>query len=126
LTPDEFRNEYLDVLQRGQEYDLYGYKPAGVSEYLQTASASAVSIIRMRAEKRVMSTQRCHKVMRSKNLWELTTDDGARFLYFQDGPRQFIFVSATEKMKEKKFHIEIERAEQLRLDYLRLKEGKLK
>jgi hypothetical protein len=129
LAIDEFRKAYLDLLCEGQEYDLYGFKPAGVLAYLQTASNSAVTLIRMRAAKSntQMSSTRCHKAWKSEYLWQLTTDDGARFLYFRDGQRWLIFVSATDKMKEKEFYNEIKRADQRRLDYLRLKmEGKLR
>lgn len=128
MTIDEFRAEYLDLLARGQEYDIYGYKPAGVLQYLQDADPQAVNIIRTRASTRFMSSKRCHKAMHSKSgaIWQLTTDGGARFLYFQDGPRHFVFVGASWKVKEKKFHIEVERAEQLRTEYLKIKEEKVR
>jgi len=126
LTINEFRVAYLDLLESGQAYDVYGYKPAGVLEYLQKADVQAVSIIRQRAARRDMSQQRCHKAMRSKHLWQLTTDGGARFLYFQDGPRHFVVVGASFKVKEKKFHIEIDRADQLRAEYLKLKEDNVR
>ncbi len=126
MTWDEFQRDYLDLLQIGQEFDLYGYKPVGVPEYLQDASASTVSILRMRAGTKEMSKKRCHKAMKSKHLWQLTTDDGARFLYFQDGPRRFIFVGASRKVKESKFQLEVARADRLRAEYFELKEGKVK
>jgi hypothetical protein len=129
LTVDEFRIAYLDPLgKEGQEYDLYGYKPAGVLAYLQAASNSAVTILRMRAAKKntQMSSKRCHKTWRSEHLWQLTTDDGARFLYFRDGPKWLIFVSATDKMKENEFHNEITRADRHRLEYLQLKGEKVR
>ncbi len=125
---DEFRIAYLDPLKLGPEYDLYGFKPAGVLAFTDTATASAISILVMRAAKKhgEMSRKRCHNAWRSDHLWQLTTDDGARFLYFQDGPRTLIFVSATYKMKEKEFYNEIKRAERLRLEYLQIKEGKVR
>jgi hypothetical protein len=129
LTFEEFRLAYLDLLKIGQEYDLYGYKPAGVLAYIVSANNPQITnIVEMRAAKKAgeMSRKRCHKVMQSHHLWQLTTDGGARFLYFQDASRRFIFVSASDKVKESKFNIEIARAEQLRMDYLQLKEGKLK
>jgi hypothetical protein len=129
LTIDEFRIACLDLLHKGQEFEVWSYPKGGaVIAYYQGASSAAVSIIRMRGEKKygAMSTTRCHKVMSSKHLWELTTDDGARFLYFQDGVRCLVVVVASDKVKEKKFQIEIERAEQLRNQYLKLKEGKVK
>ena len=129
MTFDEFRREYLDLLELGQEYDLYGYKPAAVLAYIVAANNPQVtSIIKMRAAKRAgeMSKKRCHKVMQSHHLWQLTTDGGARFLYFQDGPKRFIFVLASDKVKESKFHNQIATAEQLRIEYLHLKEGMIK
>ncbi len=129
LTFDEFRLAYLDLLEEGQEYDLYGYKEASVLAYIEGANNPQVTnIIKTRAAKKAgdMSKKRCHKVMQSHHLWQLTTDGGARFLYFQDGPRRFIFVHASDKVKENKFNNDIARAEQLRIDYLQLKGGKLK
>ena len=92
-------------------------------KYLQTADAQAVNIIEMRAAKTQMSSERCHKALRSEYLWQLTTNGGARFLYFRDGPRRLVIVGASFKVKEKKFHIEIDRADKLRAEYLQLKEG---
>lgn len=129
LTIEEFRIAYLDLLHLGQEFELWAYPRGGsVLAYLQTASNAALSIIRMRGEKKIgmMSPARSKKVIRSKSLWELTTDDGARFIYFQDGPKHLVVVSASDKAKERKFNQEIERAEQVRSDYLKLKEGKVK
>ena|GEM_PF-908488 len=128
MTFDEFRLTYLDLLELGQEYDLYGYKKAAVLAYIEGANNPQVtSIIKMRAAKKAgeMSKKRCHKVKQSRELWQLTTDGGARFLYFQDGPKRFIFVHASDKVKENKFNNDIARAEQLRIEYLQLKEGKL-
>lgn len=126
MTFEEFRLAYLDPLEKGSEFDLYGFKPAGVLEFMQTATNSAISILKMRAAKKhgEMSKVRCHLARRSGNLWQLTTSDGARFLYFQDGVRTLIFVSATYKMKEKEFHKELDRGDARRNDYLKLKEGK--
>lgn len=129
LTFEEFRQAYLDLLEQGQEYDLYGYKPAEVLAYIEGANNPQVTgIIKMRAAKKAweVSKKRCHKVMQSNHLWQLTTDGGARFLYFQDDPKRFIFVHASDKVKESKFNNDIARAEQLRIEYLQLKEGKLK
>lgn len=68
-----------------------------------------------------MSKKRCHKAERSKEgLWQLTTDGGARFLYFQDSQRRLVVVSATGKMKEKKFHTEIATADKRKIEYLQL------
>jgi hypothetical protein len=129
LTFDEFRLAYLDLLELGQEYDLYGFRKAAVLAYIAEANNPQVTtIFKMRAAKKSheISKKRSHKVMQSNHLWQLTTDGGARFLYFQDGPRTFIFVHASDKVKENKFNNEIGRAEQLRIEYLQLKEGKLK
>lgn len=126
MAPDDFQKEYLELLASGQEFDLYGYKPAGILADLQDANPQVVNIIKMRADKKVMSTKRCHKVERSKHLWQLTTDGGARFLYFQDGPRRFVFVLSSGKVKQKKFHNEIAQGEQRRNEYLKLKEGKVR
>lgn len=124
MTFDEFQIRYLDELHRGQEYEVYGYKPVRVMEFMNAShvKAQAVSIIRMRAESKTLSSKRCANVVRSRHLWELKTDGGVRFLYFQDGPRRLIVVSATYKMKEKKFNTEIDRAEQLRCTYVQQKE----
>ncbi len=107
-------------------FDLYGYRSARVLEYLQNADAQAVNILKTRAARGDMSSTRCHKAWRSEHLWQLTTDNGSRFLYFRDGARDFIFVGASCKVKEKKFYSEIERAERLRTEYLELKKGKVR
>lgn len=123
MTEAEFQRQYLELLLEGQEYDLYGYKPAQVLAHLQKADAAAVNIIKRRANSSTMSTTRCHKAMTSEALWQLTTDNGWRFLYFQDGPRRFVFVGASTKVKQKKFRTEIKRAEKLWSEYLALKKG---
>lgn len=58
--------------------------------------------------------------VQKKDCGRLTTDGGARFLYFQDGQRRLIVVSATGKMKEKKFHTEIATADNRKVEYLKL------
>jgi hypothetical protein len=113
----------------GQAFDVFCYPSEGeVRLYLQSASASALAILKMRAEKGhgQISKTRCHKAECSDHIWQLTTDDGARFLYFQDGPRRLVVVTASNKVKAKKFRIEVERADQLRLEYLELKKGHVK
>lgn len=135
MTFDQFCSAYLDDLSlldgigRGQEYDLYGYKPAGVLSFLNNLNetkAQAHNILRTRASVQRMSNQRCKNAVRSDHLWELSTVGGVRFLYFRDGPRLLIVVSGTPKMKEKKFNAEIERADAFRSEYLILKEKMLK
>ncbi len=134
MTFDQFCSAFLDDLSlldevgRGQEYDLFGYKPAGVLRFLNEHDkrAQAINILKTRASVQRMSGERCKKVVRSEHLWELSTMGGARFLYFRDGPRLMIFVSAMPKMKEKKFNAEIERADAFRREYLALKEEMLK
>lgn len=129
VTFEQFAVLYLHELERGQEFDLYGYQPAGVLAFLNESneiSAQAHNILRQRANRTRLSGRRCKNVERSDHLWELTTEGGARFLYFQDGPRRLIVVSATSKMKERRFHAEIDRADRLRSEYLKLKEGLLR
>lgn len=139
MTFDEFRLAYLDDLNlplgyKRKEFDVYGYRPAEVLKFLNDLNEirfQAINILVTRATVPLfgmsrMSTKRCHKVERSKHLWQLTTDGGARFLYFQDGQTRLIVVSATLKMKENKFHAEIDRADIRRIEYLELKERKIK
>jgi hypothetical protein len=126
VTFERFASLHLEELERGQEYDLYGFKPVGVLAFLNDTheiKEQAHNILRQRAARQRLSSKRCKSVKRSQYLFELTTDGGARFLYFQDGPRRLIVVSSTYKMKEKKFHAEVERGERLRSEYLKLKEG---
>lgn len=137
LTFDEFRLAYLDDLNlpeiKGQLFDIYGYKPAAVVVFLDELNeikAQAMNVLITRASTPLvggMSKKRCHKAERSKEgLWQLTTDGGARFLYFQDSPQRLIVVSATGKMKEKKFHGEIRTADLLKVEYLNLFKEKVK
>lgn len=131
MTFDEFRLAYLDDLNlpsvKGQLFDIYGYKPAGVATFLNELNDIKEQVVNVLVTRICtplvggMSKKRCHKAERSKEgLWQLTTDGGARFLYFQDSQRRLVVVSATGKMKEKKFHTEIATADKRKIEYLKL------
>jgi hypothetical protein len=121
----EFVENYLELLKKGQAFEVYGLAKLGLSKYideLELGKEQAVNVIVQRAEREVLREPQCVKVKGYEHLWELRTRLGVRFVYFRDGARIIVIVYASKKSKKNKFQdSDLHAAEQARIAYFKEK-----